>query len=159
MIVVALSVLAACQTVPREPSFNAEQVAVLEAESFSRVGDNYELGIDNKVLFGFDEDQLQPETAVMLDRLASVLLGVGIQGAMVEGHTDSSGETSYNQQLSERRATAVKAAMVAAGMPESRVRALGLGETDPVESNDTEEGRQQNRRVVIVVAPADTVVF
>ena len=107
------------------------------------------------MLFAVDISDLVPENAAVVERLAKVLLGVGIHGLTVEGHTDSSGSAEYNQSLSERRAPAVKGAMATSGLVPAEVRAVGLGETDPIESNDTDEGRAQNRRVVIVVTPMD----
>lgn len=151
----AALLLAACQTIPAQPSFSQRQVTVLQQEGFKLVGENWELGIADRVLFAVDSSELQPESATVIERLTKILLGIGIGGTMVEGHTDSTGAPLYNQALSLRRAQAVKAAMVAAGMPETGVRVIGLGETDPIESNDTEAGRAQNRRVVVIVAPSD----
>ena len=158
LITAALIVLlAACQTVPARTGFSQRQVAVLQQEGFKPVGENWELGIADRVLFGVNESDLKPENAAIIDRLAKILLGVGIGGTLVEGHTDSTGSPEYNQALSLRRAQAVKAAMVTAGMAEAAVRVIGLGETDPIESNATDEGRTQNRRVVVIVAPSDLV--
>jgi len=70
----------------------------------------------------------------------------------VEGHTDNVGGDAYNQRLSEQRAEAVRDYIVAQGVPGSSVKATGFGMADPVASNDTPAGRQQNRRVEIVVS-------
>jgi outer membrane protein OmpA-like peptidoglycan-associated protein len=107
------------------------------------------------VLFAVNVSDLVPENAAVIDRLAKALAGVGIHGLTVEGHTDSSGSDEYNQALSERRAASVKGAMATSGLVPAEVRAVGFGESDPIETNDTEEGRAQNRRVVIVVTPMD----
>lgn len=155
--VATLTLLSACQTVPAMPGFTSKQVGVLESAGFNRVADNYELGIDNRVLFEFDSSNLQPDAFASLGKLARVLIGADIYGATVEGHTDSDGPDEYNQKLSESRAGAVKAQFAAEGMTAERIRAFGLGEKDPVASNDTEEGRAQNRRVVIVITPADAI--
>lgn len=157
LILPLLILLAACQTVTAPPGFSSQQVAVLQQEGFKPVGDNWELGIEDRVLFEVDKSDLQPAAAAIIDRLARTLLGIGIGGAMVEGHTDATGTPEYNQGLSLRRAQTVKAAMVAAGMGDPAVRVIGLGETDPIDTNDTPEGRQQNRRVVVIVAPVDIV--
>jgi outer membrane protein OmpA-like peptidoglycan-associated protein len=151
----AALLLAACQTIPAAPSFSERQISVLQQEGFKPVGENWELGIADRVLFGVDSSDLQPESAAVIERLTKILLGIGIGGTMVEGHTDATGSPIYNQALSLRRAQSVKAAMIAAGMSEPGVRVIGLGETDPIETNDTEEGRAQNRRVVVIVAPND----
>lgn len=147
--------LAACQTVPKKPGFSEKQVEALTEAEFKPVGENYELGLSDRVLFEVDQSELSAEAVGTIDKLAAVLTSVGIDGAGVEGHTDSSGSDDYNQQLSERRATAVKVQFVKAGMAEANVRAVGRGETQPIASNDTPEGRTQNRRVVIVVTPED----
>lgn len=151
----AALLLAACQTIPAEPSFSPRQIAVLQQEGFKPVGENWELGIADRVLFAVNSSDLQPESTAVIERLTKILLGIGVGGTMVEGHTDSTGSSEYNQALSLRRAQAVKAAMVVTGMAEPAVRVIGLGETDPIESNDTDEGRAQNRRVVVIVAPSD----
>jgi outer membrane protein OmpA-like peptidoglycan-associated protein len=140
---------------PRKPGFSKAQVTAMTAEGFKPVEENYELGLDDRVLFEVDKSDLSGEAVGILDRLTRILLGVGIHGAGVEGHTDSTGSDDYNQALSERRAAAVKVQIVSTGMADPEVRAAGLGETQPVASNDTPEGRTENRRVVIVVTPAD----
>ncbi|HNN56987.1 MAG TPA: OmpA family protein, partial [Novosphingobium sp.] len=91
------------------------------------------------------------------DHLAAVFVSVDIHGAGVQGHTDALGSDEYNQKLSERRALAVRGELVRAGLIPAEVRAQGFGETRPVASNETDEGRAQNRRVVIVVTPADAI--
>jgi outer membrane protein OmpA-like peptidoglycan-associated protein len=155
LLVCLIAALAACQTVPKKPGFSKAQVAALTTEGFKPVEENYELGLDDRVLFEVDKAALSDEAVGILDRLTKVLLGVGIHGAGVEGHTDSTGSDDYNQALSERRAASVKAQIVGTGMAEREVRAIGLGETQPVASNDTPESRAENRRVVIVVTPID----
>ena len=70
---------------------------------------------------------------------------------MIVGHTDSQGEDAYNQSLSQRRANAASAYLQAQGVPSTRVSTSGRGEMEPVASNDTEAGKQQNRRVEIAI--------
>ncbi len=152
-----LAVLAGCATVPAKPGFNKQQVAVLTENGFKLDGDNYELGLADRVLFEVDKADLKPEMTATLDKLSRALAAVGIHGATVEGHTDSTGAEDYNQALSERRAQAVKAQFAASGMPAAEVAAVGKGETDPIADNATEDGRAQNRRVVIVVTPANAM--
>lgn len=152
-----LAALAACATVPAKPGFSKQQVALLTENGFKQDGDNFELGLSDRVLFEVDKADLVPEVVDRLDKLTRALTGVGIHGATVEGHTDSTGAEEYNQALSERRARAVKAQFAASGMPEAEVAAVGKGETDPIAENETEEGRAQNRRVVIVVTPVNAM--
>lgn len=158
MVLMLALLLAACQTVPPQSGFSAQQIATLQEQGFKPVGENWELGMPDRLLFASNEATLMPETVATIDRLSRILQGVGIQSALVEGHTDSVGSEAHNQELSLRRAAAIKAAMVGAGMPEAQFRTIGFGETDPIESNDTEAGRAQNRRVVIVVSPADAMI-
>lgn len=146
---------AACATVPARPGFTARQEAVLRQQGFEPVDDRFELGLADRLLFAFDKSELIAAQADRLHRLAAALLGVGIHGARVEGHTDSSGSASYNQALSQRRAQTVKQAIVDGGMDAAAISAAGLGESAPLESNRTATGRHENRRVVIIVAPED----
>ena len=150
-----LALLAACATVPAKPHFNKAQVAAMTEVGFRPVGENYELGLEDRVLFAVDKSDLNPEASAVLGRIAGALLKVRIRGAGVIGHTDSTGAPDYNLALSQRRAATVKAGLAAAGMDATRIRNQGVGETQPVASNDTDEGRAQNRRVVIVVSPED----
>ena len=152
-------VLAACQTVPNDRKFSARQLEVLETAGFQKDGEFYELGINEAILFDTDDSRLIPRNSANLERMAKALLSVGIHGATVEGHTDSTGSTAYNRALSERRAQQVKTLLVASGMNASAIRTLGKGETDPIDTNATEIGRANNRRVEIVVSPADTLPF
>jgi outer membrane protein OmpA-like peptidoglycan-associated protein len=103
------------------------------------------------VLFETDKATLKPGGESDVDRLAEVLRDAGAASVVVEGHTDSTGSESYNRQLSRERAVAVRDALVDKGVPADWISARGLGESYPVTSNDTEAGRQQNRRVEIIV--------
>ena len=150
-----LVLLAACATVPARPGFSKGQVAAMTELGFEPTGENYELDFNDRVLFEVDKSDLNPEATAVLSRLATTLLKVNIHGASVVGHTDSTGSNDYNLALSQRRAASVKAGMAAAGMDPAQIRDQGVGETQPVASNDIEEGRAQNRRVVIIVTPAD----
>lgn len=152
----AAAALAACQTMPAAP-FSAAQVTMLEANGFRSENGNYLLGIDNKVLFGFDSADLQRDKLDMLARLGRELTAVNIRSAMVEGHASAEGDADYNQKLSERRAEAVRRALVQGGLTDTAMRVRGMGALDPIAPNDSEEGRQQNRRVVIIVTPADAM--
>ncbi len=152
-----LVALAACQTIPTQSGFTAKQVAALQADGFTSVDDHWELGLGDRLLFATDESALIPEQRSRLNQLSRRLVGVGIVGARVEGHTDSTGTAHYNQQLSQRRADEVKAALVEGGMAATAVRAAGLGKGNPISDNRNPAGRQENRRVVILVSPADTL--
>lgn len=104
------------------------------------------------VLFPTDQSVLQPGAQRNLVPLAQFLKEYPERQVVIEGHTDAVGDANYNEQLSERRADAVKTFLITQGVDPNRVQARGLGENFPVASNDTSSGRQQNRRVDIVIA-------
>lgn len=144
--------LAACATTPRATSgFTAEQVSVLRANGFIERGDGWELLLPDRLLFDHDSADLKPDTRAGIARTAASLLRVGITRARVEGHTDATGSTDYNQRLSYQRAASVASALQASGYQASDLTLAGLGESMPIADNATEEGRAQNRRVVVIV--------
>ena len=98
------------------------------------------------VNFDFDKANIRPDAAVILDEAAS-LLSSSKGSVSVGGHTDSVGTDAYNQGLSERRAMAVKDYLVGKGVDGSRLSSVGYGESNPIASNDTADGRALNRRV------------
>jgi outer membrane protein OmpA-like peptidoglycan-associated protein len=96
---------------------------------------------------------VKPTFRPSLAKVAEVLKGYDTKMTVV-GHTDSSGSDSYNEQLSERRAEAVRAELIRDGVPAERLSAIGRGESEPRADNSTEAGRAQNRRVEILVQSA-----
>jgi outer membrane protein OmpA-like peptidoglycan-associated protein len=104
------------------------------------------------VLFDTGRHTLKPGARETLARVAGILLAYPDLTLEVDGHTDSVGQEDYNQDLSERRADSVRAFLVSQGIPTRAVTAIGYGEAQPVASNDTAAGRQQNRRVELVVS-------
>ena len=103
------------------------------------------------VYFDFDKATIKPEGKAVLNEAAALLKTHDRVVVEVAGHTDSVGTDSYNQGLSERRANAVKDYLTAQGIKASRLTARGYGESRPVASNDTDEGRAENRRVELIV--------
>lgn len=104
------------------------------------------------VLFDTDKATLKPGAREKLARVAGILAAQPDLHIEIEGHTDSTGSDEYNQKLSERRAQAVRDYLVQQKIPAGEVDAVGFGESRPVASNDTAAGRQQNRRVELVVS-------
>ncbi|RJP73542.1 MAG: OmpA family protein [Candidatus Abyssobacteria bacterium SURF_17] len=104
-------------------------------------------------LFGVDEYSLQPGARQNLEGVAQVLKRYPEFIVIVEGHTDSRGEESYNQWLSERRSRIVADVFVGAGLDPTRIQVVGYGESRPLTTNRTSEGRQQNRRVELHIKP------
>jgi outer membrane protein OmpA-like peptidoglycan-associated protein len=104
------------------------------------------------VLFDTGKYSLRPLAREKLAKVAGIVSGHPGLRLDVEGHTDSVGGDDYNQQLSEQRGAAVRDYLIQQGMPVSSVTARGFGKTQPVASNDTAQGRQQNRRVELVIS-------
>ncbi|MGD2129994.1 MAG: OmpA family protein [Lysobacterales bacterium] len=103
------------------------------------------------VHFDFDKATLRPEAKKILDEAAALLQEHERVIVEVAGHTDSTGPEDYNQGLSERRANSVRDYLISKGVTATRMTARGYGETRPVATNDTKEGRAENRRVELVV--------
>lgn len=103
------------------------------------------------VKFEFDSDRLTAEAQRILDEVAVTLQAYPKVNVEVEGHTDNIGSEAYNLGLSERRAIAVKKYLADRSVPEKRMTPVGYGETRPIETNETEEGRENNRRVELHV--------
>jgi OmpA-OmpF porin, OOP family len=105
--------------------------------------------IQADALFDFDKSVVRPDGKKSIDEALAKLNGVSLEMVIATGHTDSIGTDAYNQKLSERRAAAVKDYLVSKGIPAAKVTTIGKGETQPVATNKTKEGRQKNRRVDI----------
>jgi len=103
-----------------------------------------------KLLFDFDSAELRPESITELERLVTFMGDVPFATALVEGHTDSVGTEAYNQGLSDRRAKAVFDYLTARGVDPARLKSIGHGELKPIADNATAEGRQMNRRVMLI---------
>jgi outer membrane protein OmpA-like peptidoglycan-associated protein len=118
-----------------------------------RNGDHITLDMPGNVTFAFDSADLNSQFYPVLDKVAGTLTEFDKSVIEVAGHTDSVGSDQYNQTLSERRANSVAAYLGSHGVPGARVVTVGAGEAHPVASNDTEDGRAQNRRVEITIVP------
>lgn len=103
--------------------------------------------IQADALFDFDKSVVRPDGKRNIDAALEKLQGMDLEMVIATGHTDSIGTEHYNQRLSERRAVAVKAYLVSKGIPAAKITTIGKGETQPVATNKTKEGRQKNRRV------------
>ena len=106
------------------------------------------------ILFDVDKATLRAGAEQNVRRIAAILNQYPEHQIAVEGHTDATGGDAYNQKLSEERAASVRLSLVAGGVDPSRITSRGFGKTQPVATNDTPEGRQQNRRVEVVVLGA-----
>src|ERR1700726_116732 len=104
------------------------------------------------VLFDSGKYTLRPLAREKLAKISGIVLAYPTLRLAVEGNTDSVGTESFNQQLSEQRAEGVRSFLTAQGVPESSTSAMGFGKSRPIASNETSEGRQQNRRVELIVS-------
>ncbi|MDT8760083.1 OmpA family protein [Sphingomonas psychrotolerans] len=118
-----------------------------------RQGDDLVLNMPSNVTFATNEASIQPQFRSTLDQVADVLKQYNQTYIDVYGHTDSTGSDSYNLSLSQRRASAVADYLTSRGVQSARLGTRGFGETQPIASNDTEEGKAANRRVEIKLVP------
>jgi outer membrane protein OmpA-like peptidoglycan-associated protein len=129
-----------------------ERIARIPGTSVERVGPATLLvHFDSDVLFAVDSAQLDSTGRVTVSEVASVLLDFPKTAVIVQGHTDTTGTEAHNAELSERRAEAVRALMVRSGVDPQRLSAIGYGEGYPVADNDSDRGRQLNRRVDVMI--------
>lgn len=135
----------------RETEELRRQMEAMQAEQTDR-GMVLTLG---DVLFDLNRAELKSSGEDTVERLAEFMSEYEERRVRVEGYTDSTGEASYNQDLSERRAEAVRDALMDMGISRDRIETKGFGEEYPVASNDSSAGRQQNRRVEIVISDKD----
>jgi outer membrane protein OmpA-like peptidoglycan-associated protein len=116
-----------------------------------RVGEGITVTFASGLLYDFDSDVIRPQSASNLRALAASLHKYPGSDLLIVGHTDQVGAAAYNQSLSERRAAAAANYLVAQGVRQSRIATRGMGETEPLADNDTELGRQRNRRVEVAI--------
>ncbi len=121
--------------------------------SVTRTGDNITLNMPGNITFATNSADLNANFYEVLNSVATVLAEFEQTVVEVAGHTDSTGETAYNQALSERRAQSVVSYLGTRRVRPDRMIPIGAGETRPVASNDTDAGRQQNRRVELTLVP------
>ena len=105
----------------------------------------------NNIFFEFDQYELRKESFLELNRLAEKLMKHQVINIEIQGHTDDLGSPAYNATLSQRRADNVRKYLITQGVAPGRLSAVGYGENVPIDTNDTEEGRQNNRRVSFIV--------
>jgi outer membrane protein OmpA-like peptidoglycan-associated protein len=110
-----------------------------------------QLTSDERVLFETGRSDIKADGRIYIERVANILKTKTKANVAVEGHTDNIGGSALNQQLSVRRATAVRDGLIKEGVAASRIQAQGFGQNKPVASNDSAEGRQENRRTEIFV--------
>jgi outer membrane protein OmpA-like peptidoglycan-associated protein len=116
-----------------------------------RVGEGIAVTFASGILFPFNSTEILPDGRTNLQQLASSLEKYPNSDILIVGHTDSVGTDAYNLDLSQRRAMAASNLLQTLGVPASRLHAVGKGESEPIQPNDTEAGRAQNRRVEVAI--------
>lgn len=124
--------------------------------TITNTGDRLVVSFPNDLVFATDSFAVRSDLQSDLGVLAGSLDRYPGSAVQIVGHTDSDGDAAYNQQLSERRANAVADVLLDRGIPLSRIETFGRGESQPIASNLTPDGKAQNRRVEIVILPTAT---
>jgi outer membrane protein OmpA-like peptidoglycan-associated protein len=123
----------------------------IKGATVERVGEGIQVTFASGLLYDFDSEVLRPEARTNLQELAKSLDQYPGTDLLIVGHTDQVGTAEYNQALSERRSRAAATYLVSQNVSGSRIQTRGLGETEPVQTNDTEAGRSANRRVEVAI--------
>jgi outer membrane protein OmpA-like peptidoglycan-associated protein len=123
----------------------------LEGAKIERVGEGIKITFDSGLLFDVNSSTLNNLSKQEINQLAKILQKYEDTNVMFSGHTDAKGSEEYNQTLSEKRATSVAEYTAYMGVASERMTIVGYGETDPVDSNETEVGRRNNRRVEVAI--------
>jgi len=143
---------AAGAIIGRQMDQQAEELAKsLPNATVERVGEGILVTFESGILFAVDSDALRPAAQENLRNLADSLQKYSRTNVLLVGHTDATGSESYNQGLSQRRASAAASFLASQGLTRPRVETAGRGELEPVAENDSERGRQQNRRVEVAI--------
>ncbi len=116
-----------------------------------RVGEGIQVTFDSGLLYDFDSDRVKPTAASNLRNLAANLGKYPETDVLIVGHTDGVGEEEYNRRLSQQRAEAAQRFLAGEGVASNRLRTSGRGELEPIATNETEAGRQANRRIELAI--------
>jgi outer membrane protein OmpA-like peptidoglycan-associated protein len=128
-----------------------KEIEKVPGADVKKVGDELVVTFQNPILFETNSSVLKPEARALLDDVAAVLQKYPETEVLVKGHTADTGSEDHNQQLSERRSQAVKNYLVTRGLTVASQQALGFGESMPVKSNVSADGRARNRRVIMQI--------
>jgi outer membrane protein OmpA-like peptidoglycan-associated protein len=123
----------------------------IKGATVERVGEGINVTFASGLLFAFNSDEIQSTAGENLKELAASLNRYPDSQLLIVGHTDNVGDDAYNQGLSQRRANSAATYLAAQGVARTRLATSGKGEAEPVTSNDSEAGRQQNRRVEVAI--------
>lgn len=130
----------------------AEELAKsIENARIDRLGEGIAITFESGLLFGFDSSELQDAAKENLNKLAASLKTYPESNLMIVGHTDNVGSESYNMELSNRRSAAATSYLLSQGIASNRIRTDGRGEIEPIATNDSAEGREENRRIEVAI--------
>jgi outer membrane protein OmpA-like peptidoglycan-associated protein len=136
----------------------AQELDAIPGAVVERRDDSLLVNFSSSLLFDTGSYNLAPGAYDRMRSLATTLNNYPKSDVLIKGHTDSVGKESFNQQLSEQRADRVRQFLIAEDVSPPRITAIGFGESMPLATNNTPEGRQQNRRVEIEIRPYDEVM-
>ena len=143
----------------RQMDKQAEELeAALEDANVERVGDGIKVTFDSAILFAVNSADISDDAKSNLRDLASSLDEYPNTSILIVGHTDDTGEAEYNQSLSEKRAESAAIELLDAGVAGERIEIVGYGETDPIATNDTLDGRRENRRVEVAIYASEEYI-
>ncbi len=128
-----------------------EMKADLEGAKIERVGEGIKITFDSGILFDVNKSNLRPQAMSNIQKLATILNKYPDTEILVEGHTDSTGPEEHNMDLSIRRAQSVSNYLASLQVLQTRIHTNGYGESQPIATNETAEGRQLNRRVEVAI--------
>jgi len=123
----------------------------LEGAKIERVGEGIKVTFDSGILFDVDKAALRPAAEMNLEKLANILNKYADTDVLIEGHTDATGPEEYNLTLSQKRSQSVANYLAGLQVDATRFTIMGYGESQPIASNETPEGRQENRRVELAI--------
>lgn len=130
----------------------AEELAnSIENARIDRLGEGIAITFESGLLFGFDSSVLQDDAKENLNKLAASLREYPESNLMIVGHTDNVGSESYNMELSNRRSAAATSYLLSQGIGSNRIRTDGRGEIEPIATNDSAAGREENRRIEVAI--------
>lgn len=129
----------------------AEMERDLEGARIERIGEGIKITFGGGILFDVDRSELRPEAQAELVKLSRILNKYEDTNVLIEGHTDATGPEDYNMDLSLRRSSSVATFLAVQAVQRERLQAVGYGELQPIATNETRDGRQQNRRVEVAI--------
>ncbi len=132
-----------------------EMQADLEGAKIERVGEGIKITFDSGILYDVNKATLRSEAKMNLDKMAAILNKYPDTNILIEGHTDATGTDEHNLELSRNRASSVSNYLAGLGVDPARFTAMGYGESQPIATNDTDDGRQANRRVELAIMAND----